>query len=253
MLQPLCETGSRPPFFLVHGLHGLIPLADAMARAQGLDQPFYLLNARGYDGAVPPPHSVAEMTAEYITEIRQARPHGPYVLGGFCSGGMAALEIARALAADGEPVGTVLLLDPPAIPFGFYEENRTFKPAENPAVLRQLFMNVKQVLEGYAAKGFTLPFDPRDPQQLETACRVGVATTVAFYQYVPPVFDGPTEFIICAQRALGHFYPESRWRQITGGTCKVHVLPGEHYDLFRGQFAEMTRLMKFALDGAFPR
>jgi thioesterase domain-containing protein len=61
------------------------------------------------EGAALRLHLVEEATAA----IRRVRQHGPYVLGGFCLGGVYALEVARALVADGEQVATCLLLDAP--------------------------------------------------------------------------------------------------------------------------------------------
>ena len=45
-----------------------------------------------------------EMAAHYIEEIRSVQPHGPYLIGGTCTGGLAAYEIAQQLTAQGEQV-----------------------------------------------------------------------------------------------------------------------------------------------------
>jgi hypothetical protein len=51
---------------------------------------------------------------EYQTAIiRKHRPHGPYLLGGYCAGALVALEIARRLIEEGEVVPHLFLLDPP--------------------------------------------------------------------------------------------------------------------------------------------
>lgn len=50
--------------------------------------------------------------AAYIDELRQIQPEGPYVLGGYCFGGILAYEIARALQQSGETVLHLFLLDP---------------------------------------------------------------------------------------------------------------------------------------------
>jgi len=48
---------------------------------------------------------------ERLPAVRAARPHGPYMLGGHCAGGMVALEIARQLLRDGEEVHCVVMID----------------------------------------------------------------------------------------------------------------------------------------------
>ena len=44
------------------------------------------------------------MAAHYIQEIRSVRPKGPYLLGGTCTGGVVAYEMAQQLVGQGEQV-----------------------------------------------------------------------------------------------------------------------------------------------------
>jgi thioesterase domain-containing protein len=57
------------------------------------------------------PHTIEEMAADYIAEIRRAQPHGPYCLAGHSFGGRVALEIAQQLTRKGERVSFLGLLD----------------------------------------------------------------------------------------------------------------------------------------------
>ena len=54
---------------------------------------------------------ISEMAAHHIDKIRSIQPHGPYLLGGMCAGGVIAYEIARQLQCQGEKVAMVALLD----------------------------------------------------------------------------------------------------------------------------------------------
>ena len=78
-----------------------------LARLLGPDQPFYGLRARGVDGVTPPHTKIEDMAAYYIKALRPVQPHGPYLLGGYCFGGVVAFEMARQLQAQGEPVALV--------------------------------------------------------------------------------------------------------------------------------------------------
>ena len=51
------------------------------------------------------------MAAYYLEEMRKIQPHGPYLLGGYSFGGVAAYEIARNLRAAGEEVALLMLFD----------------------------------------------------------------------------------------------------------------------------------------------
>ncbi len=53
------------------------------------------------------------MARDYIAEMRQVQPEGPYMVGGFSGGGITAFEIARQLETAGEEVSLCVLLDTP--------------------------------------------------------------------------------------------------------------------------------------------
>jgi amino acid adenylation domain-containing protein len=57
--------------------------------------------------------SVEELAARVCRSIRGSRPKGPYVLGGYCLGGIVAFEAARQLISAGEEVRLVVLFDTP--------------------------------------------------------------------------------------------------------------------------------------------
>jgi thioesterase domain-containing protein len=70
----------------------------------------YALQARGLDGHIIKDQSFEEMVEAHLAELRSLQPEGPYFLGGYCLGGLLALEAARQLSAVGEEVGLVVLI-----------------------------------------------------------------------------------------------------------------------------------------------
>ncbi|MFU8883703.1 MAG: polyketide synthase dehydratase domain-containing protein, partial [Rhodobacterales bacterium] len=107
------EGGSRTPFFLVAGMFGNILNLRHLAHLLGTDRPFYGLQARGLYGDQEPHRDLVQAARDYIAEMRQVQPHGPYMLGGFSGGGITALEIARQLTAAGDEVAALVMLDTP--------------------------------------------------------------------------------------------------------------------------------------------
>ena len=107
------EGGPRTPFFLVAGMFGNVLNLRHLAHLLGAERPFYGLQARGLYGGAAPHDSIAEMARDYIAEMRQVQPHGPYMVGGFSGGGITAFEIARQLETSGEEVALCVLLDTP--------------------------------------------------------------------------------------------------------------------------------------------
>jgi thioesterase domain-containing protein len=113
-LVPMQQKGARPPFYCAAGMHGNPLNLRLLAAHSGPDQPFYGLQPQGLDGSTPLHRSVPEMAAHYVGEVRRHQPRGPYYLGGYSGGGIVAFEMARQLAAAGELVGALVLLDAPA-------------------------------------------------------------------------------------------------------------------------------------------
>ncbi len=112
-LQP---TGSGTPIFLVHGPVGEGIIYLDLVRRLGGDQPAYAFQDRGLDRTRAQFSSIPAMARSYVDELQSVQPHGPYVVGGFCMGGVVAFEMAHQLRLRGEEIATVLLID--AAPLG---------------------------------------------------------------------------------------------------------------------------------------
>src|SRR2546425_6293135 len=111
--------GARIPFFCVHAAGGNVLEYHELARMLGPDQPFYGLQAKGLSGEEQPHTSITEMAAHYLREMREVQPEGPYLLGGRSSGGTIAFEMACQLAAEGQKVAMLALLD--TYPAGYFK------------------------------------------------------------------------------------------------------------------------------------
>ena len=101
------EQGSLAPLFLVHGITGdifpLFPLARRIA--DGI--PVYGLPLD--DG--PRYGSLAQLAARHVASIRALQRRGPYRIAGHSFGGVLAYEIAAQLAASGEQISFLGLID----------------------------------------------------------------------------------------------------------------------------------------------
>lgn len=105
--------GDGTPFFMVAGMFGNVMNLRQLAQRVGADRKFYGLQARGLLGDDKPHGSFEEAARDYIAELREVQPHGPYLLGGFSGGGLTAYEMARQLRAAGEEVAMLVMLDTP--------------------------------------------------------------------------------------------------------------------------------------------
>jgi thioesterase domain-containing protein len=103
---------SKRPFFFLHGdWAGGGFYCLNLARHLGADQPFYVLEPYKFED-LPVPPTFEAMAAAHIDALRAFQPEGPYLLGGFCNGGLMAYEMARQLQAQGQTVELLALIDP---------------------------------------------------------------------------------------------------------------------------------------------
>lgn len=105
-IQP---SGASVPMFMVPGVAGNVLAFAQLAKLLGPNQPCYGLQARGLDGKEEPFTSIPEMASHYVEQIRRARPTGPYIILGSCTGGLIAYEMAQQLLGQGETVTLVVM------------------------------------------------------------------------------------------------------------------------------------------------
>ncbi len=226
-LIPLQPEGPARPFFCVHPSGGNVICYAGIARIFGeKGWPFLGLEARGMlSEDLPPLTTVEEMAALYVAAIREVQPQGPYLLGGWSSGGILAFEMARQLRRAGQVVEKVLMIDSPA-PLPDREVDV--------AALRVFFDEDIQRGTGGALE---LPADQR-----ERLWRVFESTIRAEYRYRFPVEEGlPCEqlWLLRAERTaaeglLVHPGAEQRdwaWGRLLGDTAGFHItdISGDHY------------------------
>ncbi|HET9960304.1 MAG TPA: SDR family NAD(P)-dependent oxidoreductase [Polyangiaceae bacterium] len=110
-LVPMQPHGELPPIFCVAGMGGTLNNLRKLALLAGDQRPFYGLQPPGADGQTEILYTVEALAEHYISEISSVCPDGPYLLGGYSGGGVAAFEIAKQLEARGKRVAFVGLID----------------------------------------------------------------------------------------------------------------------------------------------
>jgi len=251
----LQSGGNRRPFFCVHAAGGNVLEYHALAQLLGGDQPFYGFQAVGLDGNQPPHTSIKEMAAHYIREMREVQPEGPYLIGGRSSGGTVAFEMACQLAAQGEQVELLALLD--SYPSGYFKllpgsgslRHRAVRYAKK---IQTHWTNIQQLstqdkvayLEGklrfapakakhkiyrrafklYQRVGRRLPSALRNIEELNFA---------AVKDYIPQVYPGRATLFLASDDRTAAFDVEEGWQGlIAGGLEKVRVT-GNHLDIVK--------------------
>ncbi|MYU23218.1 alpha/beta fold hydrolase [Streptomyces sp. SID8352] len=110
-LVTLRETGGPNPLYCVHPVSGSPYCYSGLAHGLGTDTPVHGFEAPGFDGVSEPAASIRELAERHTATLRDARPHGPYLLLGWSLGGVVAYEMARLLSAAGEEVPLLVIID----------------------------------------------------------------------------------------------------------------------------------------------
>ncbi len=109
-IVPLRTTGSRPPLYFYDGdTNGGGLYTRILPTVLDIEQPIYLVRPNGALGDAIL-DSIELMADADAAMIAAERPSPAYRLGGFCSGGIVALEVARRLEAAGAKVEVVALV-----------------------------------------------------------------------------------------------------------------------------------------------
>ncbi|MDT9687537.1 thioesterase domain-containing protein [Streptomyces sp. P9(2023)] len=110
-LVPLRAEGDLTPLHCVHPVSGSPYCYSAMAHQLSTGNPVFGFESPGFDGMSEPAASITELAELHTAALRAARPHGPYQLLGWSLGGVVAYEMARLLAAEGEEVPLLVIVD----------------------------------------------------------------------------------------------------------------------------------------------
>ncbi|HEY9608353.1 amino acid adenylation domain-containing protein [Allocoleopsis sp.] len=101
------EQGTKPPLFICANAYDeVFPLTKNLDE----NQPVYLLET-GLWVTGNNESQIKAIAAHHVRDILLVQPEPPYLLGGYCFGGLVAYEIAQQLLAKGKQVDLVLLLE----------------------------------------------------------------------------------------------------------------------------------------------
>jgi amino acid adenylation domain-containing protein len=110
-LVPIKPMGSKMPLYIVHGAGLNVLLFNALAMGLDDEQPVYGLQAKGINGIDEPLDVMEEIAANYVEEIINHDPVGPYAIAGYSLGGMIAYEMAKQMLALGKDVKMLAMFD----------------------------------------------------------------------------------------------------------------------------------------------
>lgn len=111
VMVPIRKTGSLAPIFLIHGAGLNVLMFQSLARYLNPDRPIYALQAKRIEGGQCQNCTIPSLAADYLQEIKQIQPTGPYHLLGYSIGGFIVFEMTKQLEANQEEVAFAGLID----------------------------------------------------------------------------------------------------------------------------------------------
>ena len=122
-------------------------------------------------------YGIKQIAAKYIEILKHRQPEGPYLLGGWCYGGMVAHEMACQMEAAGEDVRYLFLLD---------------AHATTNERLRKFFKGMSAEINRSYFETSPLFRDLRESGMLEDMIRNAAHSSEDMMNHVPSVFHGNT-------------------------------------------------------------
>lgn len=242
-LVPIRAKGDRAPLFCVHGVGGHILPFLQLASHLDSNQPVYGLQAKPVHGVNGEERTVEELASEYIAEIEQVQPVGPYHLAGFSFGGFLAYEMACQLMAKGQEVALLAILDSQmrglpgyrqALSVSEYTHFRAKSLLEKSKYRlglsrKQPFMeavgvpgrqNHDQFNQKEAILGDVV--DEEVPDHLKIVMQANIK---ALLKYVPKHYSGKLTLFKSLNHGQGVHYG---WGELVRGGVEDHYVPGSH-------------------------
>ena len=259
-LLPAQPKGSRNPLFVVAGYMNpddTLLLLSRIFPHLGLDQPVFGFQPRWLDGHSEKYASVEEVAREFVTELRDFRPEGPYLLGGDCVGGIVALEMARELSRQGQEVGLLVMFD-----------------TERPTPVRALFANLRiafrrgkhmatvvgQIIQGKHRSRAQLIRDLVDrkrktahPKTVTEMAPDSLYRSRLDYRrmiYRHKVKKYPGQITLLLNEQAYKIDKKSGWNGVAVGGLKVHSTPGGHLTRFTLHGKEFAKQLLECLERA---
>lgn len=257
---------STPLFFLNGDIDGSGVYVRHLARELDPDRTVYMLPPHTVR-AGEPGSSIETMAADYVALVANVWP-GPYLIGGYCNGGVVAYEMAQLWRAAGARVGPLLLLAATASngPYGGLHrsvrtaasilgwsperEFRWFRRLRARAIeLSRMRDGSYTALLGETLHRFVRPLRSGGTPETPTNSDAFERMSEVLARYVPGPYGGPVH----------HFWPEDDVPQITGdptmgwgavaGNLVLHRVRGDHFSVVTRHVGDLARAMRPLLSG----
>ncbi|WP_134322281.1 non-ribosomal peptide synthetase [Cumulibacter soli] len=232
----------QTPLFLLPPAGGLGWCYVSLLRSLPPVLPVHTIQAPGLlDGAPEPAGDLRELARRQLNVIRRLVDDGPFHIGGWSLGGMAAQEVAALAAADGQQVGAVVLLD--AYPSDQWRH--LSEPTESEALVGILRLGGVEPPEGELDRAQTLRLLRDSGSAIGALPEVAIKGCIASVVQASAIvrgsehdtYDAPVTLVRAAAPRPETFIDPDGWRKYVG-SLELVDLPVTHGELLRPPTAD---------------
>jgi non-ribosomal peptide synthetase component F/thioesterase domain-containing protein/acyl carrier protein len=263
-LVALNKASEGTPVFFVHAVGG--HALNYRALAMDLGVPAYGLQSPEVAGVDANERSIEEMAHDYLHEIRQVQPQGPYRLAGGSMGGLVAFAIAHQIHDAGDDVELLALFDthapmkavPPTA--GLFEAAMirlsswgryslllaigVLDAVRQRVLLRKAF---RQPGDVGLIRHLGLP--PIDEAGLQAGIeRAQANNRRALHRYRASTLSANMYLVLAQSGILHRFSPTLGWRRLIDGNIFIDRIDSRHENIIESP--ALARLLKARLDPA---
>lgn len=271
-LVTIRAEGTRPPLFWIPGGIGSVLAFRRVSVLLGQDQPVYGLEFRLPENGEAF-EDIAVRASHFVEQMRALQPTGPYYIAGFCSGVLVAYEMAQQLAAAGQKVAFLALVEgtpakvPGALCHGIAYRAQHFwwrvrKVTRNG--ITGLFRWIAERIRSASKSVHVRPSAAPAPVAAMDSDKVmanlhRLETTLNHVEsrYDPQPYSGNAFLMIGSDNYS--FYgvseavdPRLSWRRVIRGKVEIDALPGDHlYMLLHPHVQSFAARLRQRMDEAW--
>ncbi len=242
ILIPVRPSGQGLAIFSVHGMGGDDLFTHRFAAALGGDRPVWTFRAKGLTAGEHPVTGIEAMASLYLEAMRSVQPDGPYLLMGHCAvGTFVAWEMARQLAAAGDTVAGLILMELPT--------NRKWAPFFHTSGLTLEAVRSHWLREAANASAWIEAHPEATPEQRRE--HIDTIMSAAAATYVPKPVQCPALLVSRVNRADTALNPRNGYHKLIAG-ARVFLVEGTHRDVLEDRLGDSIPEIRAFLDRVAP-
>ncbi len=225
------DTGSGLPVFFFHGVGGNVLNYIRLVSSIESNRTIYGLQSSGVDGRSDFSNDYEKMLNDYIEQIKQIQPKGPYTFAGGSMGGTTAIDIASKLEQEKDNSVYVIMFDSfgPNFDFDKYGKDSSSISLHLRIInsLNYRFVSIKTKCVQTLCKLLSLPLPHSIRYQLIEANNYRL---LAMRQ--PRQFHGDATLIRAPIQMNGCYAdPNLGWTDYITGSLDIHYVEGTHTNI----------------------